>query len=303
MSERSLVAAVFPGQGSQKPGMGRSLYEANTTFRETFDRISDADGRDLRALAFEADESTLRETQNAQSALYACGLSAYRAWHAGGGVADLFAGHSIGEYAALAAAGVLSDTDGARLVRRRGELMAEAGVSTPGTMAAVLGLDADAVAEILRNVDGVVVVANDNCPGQIVISGTLAATSEASSKLSESGAKRVLPLSVSGAFHSPLMADSAQAMRPALDAVAFGAGAPVISNVLADLSGDAIWPDLLERQLASPVRWTESVRRMVALGATEFIEFGAGEVLGGLIRRTDKTVAARRVAESEDLAL
>ncbi|RYG46111.1 ACP S-malonyltransferase, partial [bacterium] len=127
MSERSLAAAVFPGQGSQKPGMGRLLYEANATFRETFDRISEADGRDLKTLVFESDEPTLRQTEIAQSALYACGVSAYRAWHAAGGIADLFAGHSIGEYAALASAGVLSDADGARLVRRRGELMAEAG--------------------------------------------------------------------------------------------------------------------------------------------------------------------------------
>lgn len=277
------------------------MYEAHGTFRETFDRIAVADGRDLRAIAFEGTEEELRRTENAQSALYACGVAAYRAYKSEGGIADLFAGHSIGEYAALASAGILSDEDGARLVRTRGELMAGAGAQTAGTMAAVLGLEPDQVAGVLKGVDGTVVIANDNCPGQVVISGGTEAVVLASTKLTESGAKRVLPLNVSGAFHSPLMAEAAKSMRAALDAAEYNAGAPVFSNVLADLPGDKDWPDLLERQLASPVRWTESVRRMVELGASEFIEFGAGEVLGGLIRRTDKTVTTRRVAEPEDL--
>lgn len=301
MFERSLVAAVFPGQGSQKPGMGQAMYEAHPTFRGTFDRIAAADGRDLQAVVFGSSEEELRRTENAQSALYACGVAAYRAWHAQGGTADLFAGHSIGEYAALAAAGILSDEDGARLVRTRGELMAGAGSQSPGTMAAVLGLSTEAVTQVLAGVSGTVVVANDNCPGQVVISGEAAAITESSSKLSEAGAKRVLPLNVSGAFHSPLMIEAARAMRTALDEAEYSAGAPVVSNVLADLPQDKNWPELLERQLASPVRWTESVLRMVALGATEFVEFGAGDVLSGLIRRTDKSVTTKRVALPGDL--
>lgn len=303
MLERPLIAAVFPGQGSQKPGMGRALYEAHGTFRETFDRIAAADGRDLHAIVFDGTEEELRRTENAQSALYACGVAAYRAYKAEGGLADLFAGHSIGEYAALAAAGILDDAEGAHLVRRRGELMAGAGVNAPGTMAAVLGLEIEAVAEALKGVSGTVVVANDNCPGQVVISGDVQGVAEATTRLGEAGAKRILPLNVSGAFHSPLMTEPAREMRAALDAAEWSAGAPVVANVLADIPQDKNWPDLLERQLASPVRWTESVRRMVALGAAEFIEFGAGEVLAGLVRRTDKNIATRRVAEPEDLTV
>ena len=285
--------------------MGGALYEADETFRTTFDRIAAADGRDLKSILWESGEDELRRTENAQSALYDCGVSAYRAWIAKGHRADLFAGHSIGEYAAFAAAGVISDEDGARLVRARGELMATAGAGEPGTMAAVLGLEAEEIAKVLGGVSGTVVVANDNCPGQVVISGTVGAVAEASTRLTEAGAKRVLPLNVSGAFHSPLMIDAGRALRAALDAVEFRTGeqggAPVISNVLADEAHGEPWPALLERQLASPVRWTESVRRMIALGAAEFVEFGSGEVLAGLVRRTDKSVTTRRVAEPEDL--
>ena len=299
--DRPLVAAVFPGQGSQKPGMGRSLYEADATFRDAFDRIARADGRKLTAIAFDGTEDDLRRTENAQSALYACGVAAYRAWVANGGVADLFAGHSIGEYAALAAAGILGDEDGARLVRKRGELMAGAGEVAPGAMAAVLGLEIPEIQGVLDQVGGMVVVANDNCPGQAVISGEASAMVTASAALTEAGAKRVLPLAVSGAFHSPLMAEPARAMRTALDEVAWNAGAPVVANILGDLPPHADWPETLQTHLASPVRWTESVRRMTELGAREFVEFGSGAVLGGLIRRIDKSVATRTISEAEDL--
>ncbi len=311
MPEAPLTAAVFPGQGSQKPGMGRALYDADEVFRETFDRIARADseaadGRDLKALVFEGDDETLKDTRVAQSALYACGVAAYRAWTARGHRADLFAGHSIGEYAALAAAGILSDRDGARLVRTRGDLMAEAGESAPGAMAAVLGLDRASVESTLATIEGTVVVANDNCPGQLVISGERAAVAAASAALTVAGAKRVLPLNVSGAFHSPLMACAAEAMRPALAAAEFRRGGTVVANVLAAppgpfLSEGDAWPDLLERQLASPVRWTESVRTLHALGARVFVEFGAGDILGALIRRTEPESTARSIKTPEDL--
>ena len=295
----ALIAALFPGQGSQKAGMGRALYDADATFRATFDRIAEADGRDLRALVFEGDEEALRATELTQSALYACGVSAFRAWEGRGRRADLFAGHSIGEYAALAAAGVTSDADGARLVRRRGELMAAA---SDGAMAAVLGLNFGEVEEALAGIAGTVVIANDNCPGQLVISGEPGAVGEAGAKLKEAGAKRVLPLKVSGAFHSPLMAPAARAMRPALDAVTFGTGERVVANVLAAVPGDESWPSLLEAQLASPVRWTESVRELWRLGARTFMEFGSGEVLGGLVRRIEPEATMRAVSTPEDLA-
>lgn len=296
-------AAIFPGQGSQKPGMGKELYDADATFRETFDRI---DGhlpdRDLKAIVFESDADSLRNTANAQLALYACGISAFRAWEAKGNSADIFAGHSIGEYAALVAAGILSLEDGAILVKERGDLMATAGETAPGAMAAVLNLDRDKIAEALEKTEGVA-IANDNSPGQIVISGEKEAVASASEALLAAGAKRVLPLNVSGAFHSPLMAEAAKSMRSHLDRASFSAGDPLVANVTADLVEDpAEWPSLLERQLSSPVRWTESVERMAKLGAQEFIEFGSGEVLCGLIKRTLTAPQLKRVDDVATLS-
>ena len=262
--------------------------------------LNDAAGQDLRDLCLETDEATLRETQNAQLALYACGVLAYRALEI---QADIFAGHSIGEYAALVSAGILSPADGVRLVRRRGELMASAGKDRPGTMAAVLGLDRAVLDEICASVtDGVAVVANDNCPGQLVISGDVTAVGLAGEKAKEAGAKRVLPLNVSGAFHSPLMADSARQMGGALRSVTFGAGGTVYSNVLAAPNPDpSQWASLLEKQLENPVRWTESVQAMTAAGADTYVECGAGEVLCGLVRRTTPGVKTLKVNDEASL--
>jgi len=287
-----MIAAVFPGQGSQKPGMGMALIAESGAAAEVFDRASEAVDIDLWALC-NYDEETLRQTQNAQLALFVCGVAAFGAY--GHEFADGFvaAGHSVGEYAALTAAGFLSIEDGAKLVRTRGELMAAAGQTNPGTMAAVLGLERDAIQTVLDGIDGVVVIANDNCPGQLVISGEVSAVQAASAALSAAGAKRVLPLNVSGAFHSPLMAEPAIRMGEALRAATFHPGrCPVYSNVLASPVVDpTVWPDLLERQLSSPVRWTESVQRMIEDGVDRFVELGGGSVLCGLIGRIDKSVA------------
>ncbi len=248
------------------------------------------------------DEETLRQTQNAQLALYTCGVAAYRIL---GDKATAFAGHSVGEYAALAAAGVLTVEDGARLVHRRGELMASVGNDRPGGMAAVLGLERAALEAVCLEAsegDEVAVIANDNCPGQLVISGDKSAVERAGALASEAGAKRVLPLNVSGAFHSPLMAEPARRMREALDGVQFQTGAAVFANVTAGRQEyPAKWPDLLERQLMSPVRWTESVQAMIASSVTTFIECGVGEVLCGLIKRIDREVTTQAVFDLASL--
>lgn len=303
-----MVAVVFPGQGSQRVGMGEDLYLRDSYARQVFDQVESATRLNVASLCFHSDEETLRQTQNTQIALYTCGLAAWYALR--GAMPELevvaMAGHSVGEYTALAAAGVLSVEDGARLVQRRGDLMARAGSLRPGTMAAVLGLGREEVEAALAEVmshhsgGGTVVVANDNCPGQLVISGDIDAVQAACPVLSERGAKRILPIPVSGAFHSPLMEDSAEAMREALQATKFGSGTvPVTSNVTAEVGSD--WVRLLEEQLRKPVRWTESVRSMRAAGASVFVECGSGEVLTGMLRRTDKGAVGLRVLDTATL--
>lgn len=280
--------------------MGASLRE-HSAAAEVFARIDAATGVNTRRLCEELSEDELRQTQNAQLALYACGVAAFAA---SGLQPDVAAGHSVGEYAALAAAGILSIEDGARLVQRRGDLMARSGELRPGTMAAVLGLERDALEAVCKDAstaDDVVVIANDNCPGQLVISGDRTAVERAAGLASERGAKRVLPLNVSGAFHSPLMQASAEAVGMALRDVNFHAGAfPVVANVTAQAESGG-WADLLEAQLRSPVRWTESVQTMRAMGVDTFVECGAGEVLCGLIRRIDREAATNAVFDMATL--
>ncbi len=273
--------------------MGKGVYDASEVARSVFQRVSDAVERDIASLCFESDEETLRQTQNAQIALYTVGVATFMAFTDEAETPPaVLAGHSVGEYSALASAGFLSIEEGARLVRLRGDLMAKAGKDRPGAMAAVLGLDDDAVDEVCRNCSRpghVVVVANRNCPGQTVISGDAEAVEEAAEALKAAGAKRCLPLNVSGAFHSPLMAESAEEMGLALRSATFSKPASsvrLISNVTADVVEDPqSWPEMLERQLHSAVRWTESIRRAGALGIGLFLEFGPGEVLSGLVKR------------------
>lgn len=301
-----MVAVVFPGQGSQKPGMGRELEASQPAARAVFDAVGEAIGMDVRGLCFESDEETLRRTQNAQIALFTCGVAAWRAFHEKLPVDAVFAGHSVGEYAALVASGTLALEDGARLVQRRGELMAQSGTKRPGTMAAVLGLDRDALERVCAETslgEGVVVVANDNCPGQLVISGDVGAVQRASIAASEAGAKRVLPLNVSGAFHSPLMEESAAEMGVALRNVAFHAGRTVVANVSAAPETDpATWPSLLEEQLKRPVRWTETVGTLREAGVSRMVECGVGEVLCGLAKRIDRELPCWAVYDDESLA-
>jgi [acyl-carrier-protein] S-malonyltransferase len=283
--------------------MGRELYESRPEARSTFDQVAEATGVDIASICFESDEETLRQTQNAQLALYTCGLAARACLPI---EAEAFAGHSVGEYAAVVSAGVLSVGSGAKLVWKRGELMANAGKTRPGTMAAILGLERDALEKVCDRVDaGVCVVANDNCPGQLVISGDTEGVRQACELALAAGAKRALPLNVSGAFHSPLMEESATQMAVALDAAPFGDMAQKV-DVYANVTGGVVkhaqeWPDLLTRQLKSPVRWTESVFAMVGDGFTRFIECGSGEVLCGLIRRINRDAETLAVYDNASL--
>lgn len=303
-----MYAVVFPGQGSQRPGMGKDLYELGGKGQLAFQESSDAVGRDLATLCFSSDEQTLRQTDNAQIALYVCGVAAWKELESrlGSKGPEAMAGHSVGEYAALAAAGVISVAEGARLVQRRGELMASAGRARPGAMAAVLGLNLDQVREACgaaSSPGSVAVVANDNSPGQVVISGDSQAVGKAGEIALGAGAKRVIPLNVSGAFHSPLMREPAAEMAKALAKARFTQGScPVISNVTAKPVFDPEeWPSLLERQLESPVLWRDSISYLWSSGVRIFIECGAGEVLGGLIRRIEQDARAIAVSDAAGL--
>lgn len=283
--------------------MGQSLFDGSAAAKNVFDEVSETLHIDVAKLCFESDEETLRATQNAQIALFTCGIAAYRALVETGVKAEVFAGHSIGEYAAHVCAGNISLEIGAVLVRKRGQVMADAGNIAPGTMAAVLGLDSDAIRAALSKVDGVVVVANDNCPGQVVISGEVSAVAAAGPVLSEAGAKRVLPLNVSGAFHSPLMLEPSKVMAKTLANVDFAFGKPVYSNVTAEVVENPVfWNELLEAQLRDSVRWNETIQNMIADDVTKFIECGVGEVLCGLLKRIDKSVTSAAVYDMDSLA-
>ena len=301
---RAMRLVVFPGQGSQAPGMGRDFFENIPVAKQVFQEVSEALHFDVAALCLNSDAETLRRTENAQIALFTCGVAAYRALAERTKVdAAFMAGHSVGEYAALVAAGWLDLADGARLVRRRGDLMANAGSQRPGTMAAVLGMERDALEDLCRahsDERQTVVIANDNCPGQLVVSGDVDAVHALSADAPGMGAKRVLPLNVSGAFHSPLMEESAAQLAEPLQQASWRIGdVKVISNVTARPETD--WANLLVEQLRRPVRWCESIHFALGQGVTTQIECGNGEVLGGLLRRIEPNRQSLRVLDTATL--
>ena len=280
------TAYIFPGQGSQFPGMGKDLYDTSADVRALFDSACDILGFDIRRIMFEGTDADLKATAVTQPAIFLHSLAAARA---DGISPDMVAGHSLGEFSALAAAGALSFEDALRLVSIRARAMQKCCEKVPGAMAAVIGLPDEKVEEICRQAsgEGIVIPANYNCPGQIVISGEETAVDAASALAKEAGAKRALRLQVSGAFHSPLMEPARAELAEAIEKAPVATPkCPVYQNVTAKAETDpsAIKANLLA-QLTSPVRWTQTVLNMSADGASRFIELGPGTVLGGLVRR------------------
>lgn len=293
---------VFPGQGSQTPQMGTSFVDHPAW--ALVEEASDATGRDVGHLLLDAEADELVETRNAQLGTFVHSMVVLHALRAAGPVPEIVAGHSLGEFSALCAGGVLEFADAARLVAARGEAMQECTNSRTGTMAAVLGLDDDAVAEVCEQVDDEVWVANANAPGQVVIAGDPAAVERAGADAKEAGAKRVMPLDVSGAFHTPFMAPAGEALSEAIVATTFhDATLPVVANVDAVVHTAAgEWPTLLEKQLVSPVRWAASVRTLRDASADTFVECGPGTVLTGTIKRVDKATDRHSAMTPDEVA-
>lgn len=333
MSQR--IAFVFPGQGSQTVGMGADIYQASPAARSVFDTADDALGFSLSSLCFQGPETALRETINTQPAIVATSLALLAALQEAAGadtasaralegpLQPLFvAGHSVGEYTAVAAARALSVADTLRLVRERGRLMHQEGLRIPSGMAAVLGMDSETLTAICVEATsqaraalspeeqavhpgaGRVVVANDNAPGQIVISGALPALEIAMEHARSGGAKRVVPLAVSGAFHSPVMAPAAEALATAVAAAPLAApSVPIVANITAvPITTDTQLREELAQQIVSPVQWTRTVEYLANHGIETFVEIGAGQVLAGLIKRIAKGKTTLSVGSAADVA-
>jgi [acyl-carrier-protein] S-malonyltransferase len=299
--KKGLVAFCFPGQGSLEVGMGRDVAAAVPEAMDVFERSSIAAGLDLQRLCFEASEEELVETEVQQPALVATSLAVLAAIRARGIKPDFVVGHSVGEFAALAAAGALKVEEAVALVRERGLAMAEAARTNPGSMAAILGLDDEVVERICRRILNVW-PANYNCPGQIVVSGENLAVDEACATAEEEGARRAVKLRVSGAFHSPLVARAADRLRPALDRVKFAEPtAPFMSTVTARIESAKRMGPLLVEQLTAPVRFTHAAQALIKDGAQTFVEVGPGNVLGGLVKRIDRSVKTVSVSTPEEI--
>lgn len=309
MADWSTTAFLFPGQASQVVGMGQDLAAAFPSARQTFEEADDLLHFSLSDLCFNGPAEALNDTLNTQPALYVCSLATLRALQSElpEALPSFAAGHSFGEFTALAAFGALSFADGLALVRERGRLMKEAGTQYPGAMAAILSLEIDAVREICERAraetGGTLVVANDNCPGQIVISGDSATLDQALVLAKDAGARRTLKLAVSIAAHSPLMQPASEQFRLAVEKTRFSAPqVPVYGNVSAALLLDvaAIRAEL-SAQLTSPVRWRESMQAMIADGAEQFVEIGPKDVLTGLMKRIDGEKVTVNLNSAENL--
>lgn len=300
------IGLLFPGQASQFPGMGKELHDAYPAARRTFEEASEALSRDVAALCFRGTEEELRMTENTQPAIFTVSVAAFRVLSAETGIRPVAgAGHSLGEYSALVAAGALPLREAVRVLRSRGRYMQEAVPVGEGAMAAILGLSPSEVEEVCRAgaALGVVSPANFNGGGQVVISGAAKAVAAACEAAKAAGAKRALPLPVSAPFHCALMAPAAERLAPELRAIPQGPFAfPVVANVTAVPygAGDAV-AEVLIRQITAPVRWEESIRAMRAAGADAFVEVGPGTVLSGLLRRIEKGAASAAFCGPADL--
>jgi len=290
-------AYIFPGQGSQFPGMGKALYERSAEAREMMDRAHEILGFSITDIMFGEDAEALKATRVTQPAIFIHSVVLARC--SGLETPSMVAGHSLGEFSALVAAGAMDFEDGLRLVAVRASAMQKCCEQVPGTMAAVIKLPTETVEEICASCAGLVIPANYNSEGQIVISGEAEAVAEACAKMKEAGAKRALPLAVSGAFHSPLMEPARLELAEAIGKTPFQVPVcPIYQNVTALPSTDPeVIKDNLLRQLTSPVRWTQTVQNMVADGADSFLEIGPGTVLQGLVKRIAPEVEINGISE------
>ena len=296
----SKIAFIYPGQGAQKAGMGKDFYENSPLARDIYDRASECLELDMRALCFEEND-LLDQTEYTQAAMVTTCLAMTAVLNEQGAEADVTAGLSLGEYCAIAEAGAMDLLDAIRLVRVRGQLMQHTVPTGEGAMAAVLGMDADQIDAVIDPIANVT-VANYNCPGQIVITGGTAGIEQASKTLKEAGAKRVVSLNVSGPFHSPMLRSAGEKLGKELSAVQLGElKIPYVTNVTAEYVTDSSEiRELLTRQVYSPVRWEQSIRKMIAQDVDTFVEIGPGRTLTGFLRKIDRNVTVYQVNTWED---
>lgn len=297
----SRIAFVFPGQGAQYIGMGREFYESSKSAKEVFELASEATGLDIPALCFEENDR-LDVTEYTQAAMLACEAAILRAVQEAGIVPEVNAGLSLGEYGALIASGALTMEEAFRVVRKRGIFMQEA-VPVGGAMAAVIGMDGEKIAGICEETDGMVTVANYNCPGQVVITGEEKAVDAAGAALKEAGARRVIPLNVSGPFHSPMLQKAGEQLGMVLeDVTVHDIAIPYVANVTAEYVTEKNQvKELLSRQVAASVCWQQSVEHMLSQGVDTFLEIGPGKTLTGFLKKIDRNAVGLHIEKPEDL--
>lgn len=296
----SKIAFIYPGQGAQKAGMGKDFYENSPLARDIYDQASECLGLDMKSLCFEEND-LLDQTEYTQAAMVTTCLAMTEVLKEQGAAPDVTAGLSLGEYCAIAEAGAMHIMDAIRLVRIRGQLMQHTVPSGEGGMAAILGMDADRIDRVIGTMEHVT-VANYNCPGQIVITGTASSVKEAAEALKEAGAKRTVMLNVSGPFHSPMLQSAGEKLGQELAKVQINAlRIPYVTNVTAEYVTDSSRiRELLTRQVYSPVRWEQSIRKMIAQGVDTFVEIGPGRTLTGFLRKIDRNVMVHQVNKWED---